>query len=146
MTDTNKRIDGAGTLIRVAEACDILADAWMNGKPGVAMPSHDDVRDAVSALIDTIPVSKDARIVELREGLDEARSIIDMEMQKPSDVGRYLISVSENAREQAGWSRSLSSQAAETSQDAGRNKASTAHGPSSMPPFGATLARRDAGR
>jgi hypothetical protein len=146
MTDTSRRIDAAATLIRVAEACDILADAWMNGRPGTAMPNDDDVRDAVSALIDTIPASRDARIVELREGLDEAKSIIDMEMQRPSDVGRYLLSVSENAKEQAGWTRSLSNQAAETSQDAGRNKASTAHGPSSMPPFGATLARRDTGR
>jgi len=146
MNASTARIDAPATLIRVAEACDVLADAWMNGKPGAAMPSDDAVRDAVSALIDTIPASKDARIVDLREGLDEARSIIDMELQTPKDVGRYLVAVSQTAREEAGWSRSLKDQAKDAATTPDAVKKATAHGPSAMPPFGATLARRTAER
>ena len=114
----------------------------MNGRPGAALPSDDVVRDAMSALIDTIPASKDARIVDLREGLDEARSVIDMELQTHKDVGRHLLAVSQMAREEAGWSRSLKDQATVAATVPDAVKKTSAHGPSAMPPFGATLARR----
>jgi hypothetical protein len=141
---TNARNEDARTaLTRVAQACDDMSAAWAGPKRDAIAPSDDDVYDRVMALKDSIGPTKDSRLVDVRDGLDDAAGTIQMQGGTPEKVAGMLDLVAVMAREDARPRNSLEQQAAVTASEARPAKGETpARGPSAMPPFGATLARR----
>lgn len=139
--------DARTALARVAQACDEMSAAWAGPRKDAIAPSDDEVYDSVMKLKDSIGSSKDHRLVDVRDGLDDAAGTIQMEDGTPEKVASMLDVVAEMAREDARPRNTLEQQAAMTTAEARSASGETpARGPSAMPPFGATVTRKGTGR